>query len=40
VVDTLQKYPSLSIKAIRARLSQVESIEISDSSLSKIRKAL
>ena len=40
VVDTLQKYPSLSIKAIRAKLSQVESIEISDSSLSKIRRAL
>ena len=40
VMDTLQKYSSLSIKAIRARLSQQESIDISDSVLSKLRKEM
>jgi DNA mismatch repair protein MutS len=39
VMDTLKKYPSLSIKAVRARLSQVESIEMGDAMLSRLRKA-
>jgi len=40
VMDTLKKYPSLSVKAVRARLSQVESIEMGDAMLSRLRKAL
>jgi len=40
VMDTLQKYSSLSIKAIRARLSQQESIEIGETVLTKLRKEI
>jgi len=40
VMDTLQKYSSLSIKAIRARLSQQESIEIGETVLTKLRKEM
>jgi DNA mismatch repair protein MutS len=38
VMDTLKKYPSLSIKAVRARLSQVESIEMGETVLRGLRK--
>ena len=40
VMTTLKKYSSLSIKAIRARLSQQDSIEISESQLGKLRREM
>jgi hypothetical protein len=36
----LKTYSSLSIKAIRGKLSQIHSIEISDSALGKFKKMI
>ena len=38
IMKTLRQYSSLSIKAIKGKLSQIYSIEISDSALSKLRR--
>jgi DNA mismatch repair protein MutS len=40
VMDTLHKYSSLSSKAIRARLSQHESIEMSETVIGKLRREM
>jgi DNA mismatch repair protein MutS len=40
IVDTLQKYSTLSLKSIRAHLSSKHEIEISEAVLSKIRKEI
>ena len=40
VMKMLQTYSSLSIKAIRAKLSQIHSIEMSDAALGKFRKIM
>jgi DNA mismatch repair protein MutS len=40
IMKMLRTYSSLSIKAIRGKLSQIHSIEISDSALSKFKKTI
>jgi hypothetical protein len=40
IVDTLKKYPTLSLKSLRANLSSKHDIEISEAMLGKIRKEL
>ena len=40
VVDILQKFPQLALKAVRAKLSQIHNIDMSESALGKIRRAL
>jgi hypothetical protein len=40
VIEMLQKYPSLALKAVRAKLSQLHDIEMSETALSKIRRGM
>ena len=40
MMKMLRTYSSLSIKAIRGKLSQIHSIEISDAALGKFRKMI
>ena len=40
VMEILQKFPSLALKAVRAKLSQIHNIDMSESALGKIRRAL
>jgi DNA mismatch repair protein MutS len=40
VMEMLKKYPSLALKAMRAKLSQLHGIEMSETALGKIRRAI
>jgi DNA mismatch repair protein MutS len=40
VMEMLQKYPSLALKAVRAKLNQLHGIEMSETMLSKIRRGM
>ena len=39
-MEMLKKYPSLALKAMRAKLSQLHGIEMSETALGKIRRAI
>jgi hypothetical protein len=40
VMEMIQKYPSLALKAVRAKLSQLHGIDMSETALGKIRRGM